>query len=132
MTYFYTTGNLALIRAFIFVAGCDSARNTTPSCISSVGATSITGLCQDAAPNGAGWCAVHFTGANAPAYKYLNPKGLKRNHLYITRHFISFNKKLLGTTKDKFVWFMYFLDAFVKSIWKTYRNHVCLHLHNYN
>ena len=29
-----------------------------------------------------GWCAVRFTGANAPVYKYLNPKGLKRYHLY--------------------------------------------------
>ena len=29
-----------------------------------------------------GWCAVRFTGANAPVYKYPNPKGLKRYHLY--------------------------------------------------
>jgi len=44
--------------------------------------------------NGAGWFAVRFTGANAPVYKHPNPKGLKRYHLYITRHFISSNKKL--------------------------------------
>ena len=40
-------------------------------------------LAEDAAPiTELGWCAVRFTGANAPVYKYLNPKGLKRHHLY--------------------------------------------------